>query len=140
MEDVHTYIANFAERVDWGYFAIFDGHAGKDTARWWNNLHTLLEEEIDRNSDEGSPPPTPITGKDDLREDLYKCFVKADELIEKVDKVNLDVLLQWLFSDGKVIMKNQYRTPRAKMVVNLISSQPRITSDCYILLMLEICE
>ncbi|KHC84326.1 protein phosphatase [Candida albicans P78042] len=84
MEDVHTYIANFAERVDWGYFAIFDGHAGKDTARWCgNNLHTLLEEEIDRNSDEGSPPPTPITGKDDLREDLYKCFVKADELIEK---------------------------------------------------------
>ncbi|KAF6062772.1 Protein phosphatase 2C family protein [Candida albicans] len=55
MEDVHTYIANFAERVDWGYFAIFDGHAGKDTARWCgNNLHTLLEEEIDRNSDEGS--------------------------------------------------------------------------------------
>lgn len=84
MEDVHTYIANFAERVDWGYFAIFDGHAGKDTARWCgNNLHTLLEEEIDRNSDEGSPPPTPIRGKDDLREDLYKCFVKADELIEK---------------------------------------------------------
>lgn len=29
MEDVHTYIANFAERVDWGYFAIFDGHAEK---------------------------------------------------------------------------------------------------------------
>ena len=80
------------------------------------------KKEIDRNSDEGSPPPTPIRGKDDLREDLYKCFVKADELIEKVGKVNLDVLLQWLFSDGKVIMKNQYRTPRAKMVVNLISS------------------
>lgn len=48
MEDVHTYIANFAERVDWGYFAIFDGHAGKDSARWCgNNLHSLLEQEID---------------------------------------------------------------------------------------------
>ncbi|RCK63708.1 Protein phosphatase 2C 1 [Candida viswanathii] len=85
MEDVHTYIANFAERVDWGYFAIFDGHAGKDTARWCgNNLHTLLEEEIDRRTDDSSSPPaTPITGKNDLRDDLYKCFVKADELIEK---------------------------------------------------------
>ncbi|RCK63516.1 Protein phosphatase 2C 1 [Candida viswanathii] len=85
MEDVHTYIANFAERVDWGYFAIFDGHAGKDTARWCgNNLHTLLEEEIDRSTDDSSSPPTtPITGKNDLRDDLYKCFVKADELIEK---------------------------------------------------------
>ncbi|KAK7678850.1 hypothetical protein QCA50_018152 [Cerrena zonata] len=34
MEDVHTYVANFAERLDWGYFAIFDGHAGKQSARW----------------------------------------------------------------------------------------------------------
>lgn len=85
MEDVHTYIANFAERVDWGYFAIFDGHAGKDTARWCgNNLHTLLEEEIEKSNDNSSSPPsTPITGKNDLRDDLYKCFVKADELIEK---------------------------------------------------------
>ncbi|EMG49488.1 PTC1 Protein phosphatase 2C 1 [Candida maltosa Xu316] len=83
MEDVHTYIANFAERVDWGYFAIFDGHAGKDTARWCgNNLHTLLEEEIEKSTN-GSPPPTPITGKNDLRDDLYKCFVKADDIIEK---------------------------------------------------------
>lgn len=85
MEDVHTYIANFAERVDWGYFAIFDGHAGKDTARWCgNNLHTLLEEEIEKsNNDASSPPATPITDKNDLRDDLYKCFIKADELIEK---------------------------------------------------------
>ncbi|KAK6197589.1 phosphatase 2C-like domain-containing protein [Scheffersomyces amazonensis] len=68
MEDVHTYIANFAEMIDWGYFAIFDGHAGKDTARWCgNNLHTLLEHEIDL----------------ELNKSLFKSFIKADELIEK---------------------------------------------------------
>ncbi|KAI5954527.1 MgPP2CL-1 [Candida jiufengensis] len=136
MEDVHTYIANFAERVDWGYFAIFDGHAGKDCARWCgNNLHTLLEQEIDLelqdqsltsnsrtqspsdNSTDNTNIPSPrgsessvgesvdstmsgdslqstgsstsstssipLNGKYDMKEHLYKAFVKADELIEK---------------------------------------------------------
>ncbi|CAK9436900.1 uncharacterized protein LODBEIA_P14220 [Lodderomyces beijingensis] len=129
MEDVHTYIANYAERVDWGYFAIFDGHAGKDSARWCgNNLHTLLEEEIDfeLRSQQPTPPPShkssdaslkakeqssasgargraddslasasststlsssssnlPLNGKFDLKEHLYRSFLKADELIEK---------------------------------------------------------
>ncbi|CAN3374581.1 hypothetical protein DIURU_001020 [Diutina rugosa] len=80
MEDVHTYIANFAERVDWGYFAIFDGHAGKDTARWCgNNLHQLLEKEI--NSHETTSAP--LMGKHDLRESLNQAFSKADDSIEK---------------------------------------------------------
>lgn len=120
MEDVHTYIANFAERVDWGYFAIFDGHAGKDSARWCgNNLHSLLEQEIDLelqdqnntlpssnkanlssseqptappNHSEGSPIFTnpgsstssiPLKGRVDMKDHLYKSFVKADEIIEK---------------------------------------------------------
>ncbi|CAH2355046.1 putative protein phosphatase 2C homolog 1 [[Candida] railenensis] len=59
MEDVHTYVANFAERLDWGYFAIFDGHAGKQTARWCgNNLHTLLEKEIIKAEKACAPEPT----------------------------------------------------------------------------------
>ncbi|CAK7903261.1 hypothetical protein CAAN1_07S06634 [[Candida] anglica] len=75
MEDVHTYVANFAERLDWGYFAIFDGHAGKQTARWCgNNLHSLLEQEI---------VSEPSEGEVDLRESMCKAFVKADELISK---------------------------------------------------------
>lgn len=70
MEDVHTYIANFAERVDWGYFAIFDGHAGKDTARWCgNNLHQLVEEEVEVG--------------DDIKEGLGRAFVRGDGEIEK---------------------------------------------------------
>lgn len=84
MEDVHTYVANFAERVDWGYFAIFDGHAGKQTARWCgNNMHGLLEEAI--LAREQTPGPTDASPHDlyDVRELLRDVFVKADELIEK---------------------------------------------------------
>lgn len=84
MEDVHTYVANFAERVDWGYFAIFDGHAGKQTARWCgNNLHGLLEEAI--LAKEQTSGPTEASPHDlyDVRELLRDVFVKADELIEK---------------------------------------------------------
>lgn len=50
MEDVHTYVANFSERLDWGYFALFDGHAGKACAKWCGqNLHILLEKQLLKN-------------------------------------------------------------------------------------------
>ncbi|SGZ49763.1 CIC11C00000002231 [Sungouiella intermedia] len=99
MEDVHTYVANFAEKPDWGYFAIFDGHAGKQTARWCgNNLHTLLEEEMLAMEALLSPllllsaPLTklfsltnsqPSEDNKDVRDALNRVFVKADELIEQ---------------------------------------------------------
>lgn len=78
MEDVHTYIANFAERIDWGYFAVFDGHAGKTSARWCgNNLHTVLESLIE----EAAHDQIPTVGSHDLRECLHQSFLKADEMI-----------------------------------------------------------
>lgn len=88
MEDVHTYVANFAERLDWGYFAIFDGHAGKQSARWCgNNLHNLVEDEIisleDSNSNDEINNAAPLSGKYDIKDILHNSFVKADELIEK---------------------------------------------------------
>ncbi|CCE82113.1 Piso0_002810 [Millerozyma farinosa CBS 7064] len=86
MEDVHTYIANFAERLDWGYFAIFDGHAGKQTARWCgNNLHSLLEQEIlaSEHTDDKADEASKANGGSDMRENLNNVFVRADELIEK---------------------------------------------------------
>lgn len=81
MEDVHTYVANFAERLDWGYFAIFDGHAGKLTARWCgNNLHTLVEQEIlaKEGSSPGAASPSHLC---DIKSVFNNAFVKADELI-----------------------------------------------------------
>lgn len=72
MEDVHTYVANFAERLDWGYFAVFDGHAGKQTARWCgSNLHSIIEKNILKNDSV------------DLRVNLNNSFVESDELIRE---------------------------------------------------------
>lgn len=104
MEDVHTYVANFAEKLDWGYFAIFDGHAGKQTARWCgNNLHTILEQEIlhgelsstaspveaspvdpeDTEAITGLPAPHKHPVLSDMQENLYQAFLRADTLNEK---------------------------------------------------------
>lgn len=76
MEDVHTYVANFCERLDWGYFGVFDGHAGKQTARWaGTNLHNLLYDSI-------------INDKfNDLRENLNYSFLEADKEIAKLKDV-----------------------------------------------------
>lgn len=47
MEDVHTYVKNFASRLDWGYFAIFDGHAGIQASKWCgSHLHSIVEQKI----------------------------------------------------------------------------------------------
>ncbi|ODV86120.1 hypothetical protein CANARDRAFT_196878 [[Candida] arabinofermentans NRRL YB-2248] len=71
MEDVHTYVANFAERLDWGYFAIFDGHAGKQAARWCgSNLHNILYDKIMKNDNV------------DLRVNLNSTFLDADYQME----------------------------------------------------------
>lgn len=80
MEDVHTYVANFAEKPDWGYFAIFDGHAGKQSARWCgNNLHALLEQELLAKEDSTTNGSSGCDVQDVFRD----VFAKADELIEQ---------------------------------------------------------
>lgn len=81
MEDVHTYVANFAERLDWGYFAIFDGHAGKQAARWCgNNLHNLIEQAIVTQESENKQK---LEKNHDFRDTLNDSFIKADELINE---------------------------------------------------------
>lgn len=75
MEDVHTYVENFVERLDWGYFAIFDGHAGQQAAKWCGqNLHSLIEKKLIENEDA------------DVREILNNCFVEADSQIVETCK------------------------------------------------------
>lgn len=80
MEDVHTYVANFVERLDWGYFALFDGHAGKSCAKWCGqNLHLLLEKElIGRELREKSE------GEEDIRDSLDAVFQQADQMISNL--------------------------------------------------------
>ena len=70
MEDVHTYVKNFASRLDWGYFAIFDGHAGSQASEWCgSHLHTMIEKDI--LEDESK----------DIREILNDSFVQIDKQI-----------------------------------------------------------
>lgn len=70
MEDVHTYVKNFASRLDWGYFAVFDGHAGSQASEWCgSHLHMMVEKQI--LADEAR----------DVREILNDAFVDVDTQI-----------------------------------------------------------
>lgn len=70
MEDVHTYVENFASRLDWGYFAIFDGHAGNEASKWCgSNLHSVVEKHILQDENR------------DVRDVLNDSFVYADKEI-----------------------------------------------------------
>ncbi|CEP63958.1 type 2C protein phosphatase PTC1 LALA0_S09e06326g [Lachancea lanzarotensis] len=70
MEDVHTYVENFGSRLDWGYFGVFDGHAGSQASKWCGaHLHSVLEKDI---MDDESR---------DVREVLNDAFSYADERI-----------------------------------------------------------
>lgn len=70
MEDVHTYVKNFASRLDWGYFAIFDGHAGTQASKWCgSHLHTIIESKILEDETK------------DVREVLSDSFILVDQQI-----------------------------------------------------------
>ncbi|CAI4323248.1 CEQ_1a_G0007660.mRNA.1.CDS.1 [Saccharomyces cerevisiae] len=70
MEDVHTYVKNFASRLDWGYFAVFDGHAGIQASKWCGkHLHTIIEQNILANETR------------DVRDVLNDSFLAIDEEI-----------------------------------------------------------
>lgn len=70
MEDVHTYVKNFASRLDWGYFAIFDGHAGIEASKWCgSHLHSIVERKIMEDETR------------DVRDVLNDSFVTIDKQI-----------------------------------------------------------
>ena len=42
MEDAHSFVYDFAAIKGQGYFAVFDGHAGKHAAEWCGqNFHEV---------------------------------------------------------------------------------------------------
>lgn len=96
MEDVHTYVENFVERLDWGYFAIFDGHAGKQAAKWCGqNLHAIVEKKLMEHENE------------DVREVLNESFLEADENIVKNVEGSSGctaavAILRWELPDNKL--------------------------------------
>ncbi|SAM05098.1 hypothetical protein [Absidia glauca] len=72
MEDAHCYITDFNAIPRQGFFAIFDGHAGKATAEWCGeHFHKTLAACLN-DSDSGKVP-----------EILNKAFLQADEQVNQ---------------------------------------------------------
>ena len=58
MEDSHAFVYDFAGVVGQGYFAVFDGHAGKHAAEWCgNHFHTYLLQELEAEHRKNAPVP-----------------------------------------------------------------------------------
>ncbi|KAJ3216549.1 Protein phosphatase 2C 1 [Dinochytrium kinnereticum] len=67
MEDAHSYLYNFGGIDGQGFFAIYDGHAGKGAAEWCGvNLHETFQSLLTEN------PTTPVP------ELLNKSFLMTD--------------------------------------------------------------
>lgn len=109
MEDVHTYVANFAERLDWGYFGVFDGHAGKETARWCgSHLHELIYDSIQ------------LEEFGDLRDTLNESFLRADKEISKLNGVGQSgctasvAILRWEVEQDELLQLQEETEPQAE--------------------------
>lgn len=71
MEDAHMFIHDFDQVPGQGYFAIFDGHAGKFAAEWCrDNMSDILAKELQEH-------PTM-----DVREVMKNAFLKTDDQLE----------------------------------------------------------
>ncbi|ODV92524.1 hypothetical protein CANCADRAFT_87718 [Tortispora caseinolytica NRRL Y-17796] len=67
MEDTHTVKSHFMSSKDAGFFALFDGHAGKQTAEWCrSNFESILVNELSKY------PHRPVV------ESLSESFLQAD--------------------------------------------------------------
>lgn len=65
MEDAHVYIYNYCDVPDAGYFAIYDGHAGSQAAKWCSeNLHDLIRQSILQNEGLLHPSHPPHSEKE----------------------------------------------------------------------------
>jgi Protein phosphatase 2C len=75
MEDTHAYLYDFHKNgSDCGYFAIFDGHAGKSAAEYCGlNFHRILSKQLEK-ADPGVGVP----------EILDRTFVECDQELDKL--------------------------------------------------------
>ncbi|KAI0027706.1 protein serine/threonine phosphatase 2C [Vararia minispora EC-137] len=75
MEDAHTYVFDFAGIHGQGFFAVFDGHAGKEAADWCaKNFHEHLLQALSARAD----PPIP-----DI---LNEAFQSVDRSLMKMSE------------------------------------------------------
>lgn len=105
MEDTHSFLYNFMNTEDCGYFAIFDGHAGRDAAEYCGSrFHIILADIIRRNPERMIP---------DL---LDASYTYADAAMEKMHFRNqgctaATAILRW--EDRRMAPTSLYRTSTA---------------------------
>ncbi|CAO3588038.1 unnamed protein product [Absidia cylindrospora] len=72
MEDAHCFITDYNSIARQGFFAIFDGHAGKATAEWCGeNFHKTLADCLNN------------AGSETVPEILNKAFLRVDEQVNE---------------------------------------------------------
>ena len=83
MEDAHSFIADFAGVRGQGYFAVFDGHAGKHAAEWCGaHFHDYLLDALD--SEPLLASATSATGGVTIPDVLNKTFHNVDAELSRM--------------------------------------------------------
>jgi protein phosphatase PTC1 len=60
MEDAHAFVYDFGGVHGQGYFSVFDGHAGKQSAEWCGkHFHEFLVDALSTSSENGKSAPVP---------------------------------------------------------------------------------
>ncbi|THH19969.1 hypothetical protein EW146_g1299 [Bondarzewia mesenterica] len=78
MEDAHSYSVNYAGVHGQGFFAIFDGHAGKEAAEWCGrNFHEYMLQTIQANPNKSIPDIYNMTFHD-VDRNLSKMTEESD--------------------------------------------------------------
>lgn len=76
MEDVTVCQKNFLNRNNWGFFAVFDGHYGKDVSKWCEkNISIMIEKEL-TNCD--------FSDHEKVKKCIETVHKNADKEIEKI--------------------------------------------------------
>ncbi|KAI8068462.1 phosphatase 2C-like domain-containing protein [Gongronella butleri] len=95
MEDAYTCVTNYNNVPGQGFFAIFDGHAGKATAEWCgNNFHNVLADCLNKDDNRSKSIPEILNG----------AFLQVDQRVnENVGKFSgcTAVVAYVAYKDGK---------------------------------------
>lgn len=84
MEDAHSFVADFAGVRGQGYFAVFDGHAGKHAAEWCGeHFHEELIQALYAASEDSENAP-PTSKKSIVPDVLNTTFHAVDDALSRM--------------------------------------------------------
>lgn len=124
MEDTHTYIYNYNDKTDCGYFGVYDGHAGPQVADWCSRkLHTVVASWLKRSDTQLgrlSPPPEVEEHRDVLKNQSMSTSSSTSSFEYSVPKA-----LSNAFHEADGIIRKQSLDPSGStVVVGVIQWEP----------------